>query len=89
MTSRHLVQKHFKTINMGKQKKKSTKEETLPNFTGHPYSDTIQDFAEHDRILESNLNSLECYDKFHLECGLNSFNDMELNDHLYRIYYAK
>ena len=74
---------------MGKQKKKSTKEETLPNFTGHPYSDTIQDFAECDRILESDLNSLECYDKFHLERGLNSLNDMELNDHLYGIYYAK
>ena len=74
---------------MAKHKKKSSKEEVIPNFTGHPYSAVIQDFAECDRLTEHEMNSLECHEKFHLECSLNSFNDAELNDHLYWIYYAK
>ena len=74
---------------MSKHKKKSLKEETIPNFTDHPYSDVIRDFVEHDRLTESELSRLECHKKYHLECSLNSFNDAELNDHLYRIYYAK
>ena len=74
---------------MSKHKKKSLKEETIPNFTGHPYLDVIRDFAERDRLTESKLSRLECHEKYHLECSLNSFNDAELNDHLYRIYYAK
>ena len=68
---------------MVKHKKKSSKEEAIPNFTGHPYSAVIQDFAERDRLSESDLNSLVCHEKFHLECSLNSFNDAKLNDHLY------
>ena len=74
---------------MSKYKKKSLKEETIPNFIGHPYSDVIRDFAEHDRLTESELSRLECHEKYHLEHSLNSFNDAKLNDHLYWIYYAK
>ena len=74
---------------MSKHKKKSLKEETIPNLTGHPYSDVIWDFTECDRLTESKLSRLECHKKYHLEHSLTSFNDTELNDHLYRIYYAK
>ena len=74
---------------MSKHKKKSLKEETIPNFTGHSSSDVIRDFAEHDRLTESELSRLECHERYYLECSLNSFNDAELNDHLYQIYYTK
>ena len=74
---------------MLKHKKKALKEETIPNFTGYQYSEVIRDFAECDRIAESELCRLECHEKYYSECSLNSFNDAELNDHLYRIYYPK
>ena len=74
---------------MSKHKKKQLKEDTIPNFTGHPYLNVIQDFAKCDRLTESKLSRLECHERYCLECSLNSFNDTELNDHLYRIYYAK
>ena len=74
---------------MSKSKKKAAKEETIPNFTGYSYSEAIEDFAECDRISESELKDLVCYENYYLERNLNSFNDAELNDHLYRIYYPK
>ena len=43
--------------------------------------------SETDRLLESELNSLECYSAFQLEALLNSFSDTTLNDHLYKIYH--
>ena len=89
IVSRHFELVQTRTTNMSKHKKKSLKEETIPNFTGHPYSNVIQDFAERDRLTESELSTLECHEKYCLECSLNSFNDAELNDHLYQIYYAK
>ena len=89
MIIRHLELVQTRTINMLKHKKKALKEETIPNFTGNPYSEVIKDFAEHDRITESELSKLECHEKYYLECSLNSFNNAELNDHLYRIYYPK
>ena len=74
---------------MLKRKKRAAKEETVPNFMGYLYSETIEDFAEHDRISESKLKDLACHAKYYLERNLNSFTDAELNDHLYRIYYPK
>ena len=74
---------------MLKRKKRAAKEETVPNFTGYLYSETIEDFAERDRISESELKDLACHAKYYLERNLNSFTDAELNDHLYRIYYPK
>ena len=74
---------------MLKHMKKVVKEGTIPNFTGYSYSEVIKDFAECDRLTESELNDLVCHEKYYLECSLNSFNDAELNDHLYRIYYPK
>ena len=74
---------------MLKRKKRAAKEEIVPNFTGYLYSETIEDFAECDRISESELKDLACHAKYYLESNLNSFTDAELNDHLYRIYYPK
>ena len=74
---------------MLKSKKKAAKEETIPNFTGYSYSEVIEDFAERDRLLESELKDLVYYEKYYLERNLNSFNDAELNDYLYSIYYSK
>ena len=74
---------------MLKHKKKVVKEETIPNFTGYSYSEVIEYFAERDRISESELKDLVCHEKYDLERSLNSFNDAELNNHLYRIYYPK
>ena len=89
MISHHFELVQTRTTNISKHKKKSLKEETIPNFTGHLYLDVIGDFTEHNRLTESELSRLECYEKYHLEHSLNSFNDAELNDHLYQIYYAK
>ena len=48
---------------MLKHKKKVVKEETIPNFTGYSYSEVIEDFAERDRISESELKDLVCHEK--------------------------
>ena len=42
-----------------------------------------------DKLLESELSSLECYTEYQLEAPLNSFNDHKLNNHLYVIYSTK
>ena len=74
---------------MSKRKKISSKEETLPNYSEYTYSDIVESFTEHDRLLESDVQSLNCFAEYHVEQSLNSFNDQELNDHLYRIFYSK
>ena len=76
------------TIKMPKRKKTSTKEGLLPNYSEYAYSDIVKNFSEHDRLLESDLNSLNCSTEYQLEHSLNSFKDQELNDHLYRIFYS-
>ena len=60
-----------------------------PNFTGHDYSDVVGDFLEHDRLTENDISQLTCSDEYQLERTLNSFNDSELNDHLYHLFYFK
>ena len=89
MIIHHLELVQTRTINMLKHKKKALKEETIPNFTGYQYSEVIRNFVERDMIAKSELCKLECHEKYYSECSLNSFNDAELNDHLYRIYYPK
>ena len=74
---------------MSKRKKISTKEETLPNYSEYAYSDIVESFTEHDRLLESHVQSLNCFAEYRVEWSLNSFNDQELNDYLYRIFYSK
>ena len=77
------------TIKMPERKKISTKEEMLPNYSEYAYSDIVDNFSEHNRLLELDLNSLNCSTEYQGEWSLNSFKDQELNDHLYRIFYLK
>ena len=74
---------------MQRKKKSLALEQPVPNFTGHAYSDVVQDFSEHDRLMESEISQLICSDEYQLERTLNSFNDGELNDHLYHLFYSK
>ena len=74
---------------MQRKKKSSSLEQPVPNFTKHDYSDVVGCFLEHDRLMESDISQLTCSDKYQLERTLNRFNDSELNDHLYRIFYFK
>ena len=64
-------------------------EQPVPNFTGHDYSETVGDFLEHDRLSENDISQLICSDEYQPEQTLNSFNDSELNDHLYHLFYCK
>ena len=72
-----------------KEEKSMGVELPLPNFTGHDYSDLIGEFLEHDKLLESDISKLNCSEEFQLDRTLNSFNDSELNDHIYHIFYSK
>ena len=74
---------------MLKKRKSAALEHPVPNFTGYDYSDVIGDFSEHDRLSEKDISQLICADEFQLERPLNSFNDHELNDHLYHLFYCK
>ena len=69
------------------RKKSAHTEKIILNYSNYAYSEIIKNFSEHDRLSETDLHSLECYKMYQLEWLLNSFNDGELNDHLYRIYY--
>ena len=74
---------------MLRKRKSAALEHPVPNFTGYDYSDVIGDFLEHDRLSENDISQLVCSDEFQLEWTLNSFNDRELNDHLYHLFYCK
>ena len=74
---------------MSKHKKKSVIEESIPNFTDYTYSNTIMDFANAIGLQKVICAVLNVMENINLKRNLNSFNDTELNDHLYRIYYAK
>ena len=73
---------------MLKRKKSAHIEKIILNYSNFAYSEIIENFSEHDRLLETDLQSLECYKMYQIEQSHNSFNDGELNDHLYRIYYS-
>ena len=45
--------------------------------------------SEHDRLMENDIDKLICSDEYQLERSMKSFNDCELNDHLYHIFYSK
>ena len=53
------------------------------------YSETLTAFSENDKLLESDLGTLICYNEYQLESPLNNFNDSKLNDHLYSIFSTK
>ena len=77
------------TTKMQRKRKSTVLEHPVPNFTGHDYSYVIGDFSEHDRLSENDISQLVCSDEYQLEWTLNSFNDSELNDHLYHLFYCK
>ena len=78
-----------KTSKMSKRKKISTKEERLPNYSEYAYSEIVKSFIEHDRLAETDIQNLNCFAEYRVERSLNSFNNQELKDHLYRIFYSK
>ena len=61
----------------------------VPNYSKYEYAKTIQTFTESDRLLQSELNTLECYEEYELEVPLNNFSDSILNDHLCTMYKRK
>ena len=61
----------------------------MPNYSLYDYTECIQNFNESDRLLETKLNMLVCYQDFQLEASLNSFSEGTLNGHLYTIYQRK
>ena len=73
---------------MPKRKKSTVLDESIPNYSKYEYLDSLEHFSEHDRLLENELSSLECYDEYQLEKPPNSFEDRALNGHLYRVYYS-
>ena len=61
----------------------------VPNYSDYDCTESIQVFTETDRLSESNLCTLECYQDYELKASLNSFSDRLLNDHLYMLYKHK
>ena len=73
---------------MPKRKKNTALDESILNYSKYEYSDILEHFSEHDRLLKNELSNLECYNEYQFVKPLNSFEDSALNDHLYRVYYS-
>ena len=58
----------------------------IPNYSTYEYAHTMPVFTESERILESDIHSLECYSEYELEALLNHFSDSMLNNHLYTLF---
>ena len=71
---------------MPKQRKNIHPTGEVPNYSLYDYTDSIQTFNESDRLPETKLNTLVCYQNFQLEAPVNSFSDSTFNDHLYTVY---
>ena len=69
-----------------KIKKSMTK---VPNYSKYEYAEMLPMFTESNILLESELNTLECYDEYQLEAPLNTFSDQILNDNLCTFYKRK
>ena len=74
---------------MPKRKLYKEEDNEIPMFSKYEYSQTLTGFTESDKLMENELNSLECYLDCQLGAQLNSFNDQTLNNHLYVIYGTK
>ena len=76
---------------MSVKKKKCDKEkDSIPFFNPFAYSDTIADFSESEKLLESDLeHQLPCFSEYEPEYKLNSLMDSQINDHLYSVYSTK
>ena len=84
-----IVKLTAKTIKMSVKKKKRNKSKNnIPFHNLFDYSDTIADFSECEKLLESELEQqLPCFSEY--ERKLNSLTDSRLNNHLYGVYSSK
>ena len=74
---------------MPKKAKGDKGKDEIPFHNKHNYSKTLTAFLKNDKLLESELSSLICYNEYQLESTLNDFNDSKLNNHLYSIFSTK
>ena len=51
-----------------------------------PCVDVAPPFSKSDRLLESELRTLDCYNQYEVAALLNNFLDHTLNGHLYLIF---
>ena len=73
-----------------KKKKRGKEKDNIPFLNPFAYSDTIADFSESDKLLESDLeHQLPCFSEYEPEYKLNSLTDSQINDHLYSVYSTK
>ena len=73
-----------------KKKKRDKNKDNVPFHNRFDYSDTIVDFSECEKLLESDLEQqLPCFSEYEPECKLNSLTDSHLNDHLYSVFSTK
>ena len=73
-----------------KKKKHDKNKDNIPFHNLFDYSDTITDFSECEKLLESDIEQqLPCFSEYEPECKLNSLTDSHLNDHLYGVYSTK
>ena len=73
-----------------KKKKHDKEKDNIPFHNPFDYSDTIADFSECEKLLESDIEQqLPCFSEYEPECKLNSLMDSHLNDHLYGVYSTK
>ena len=71
---------------MPRHKKKTKSAVSIPNYSLYEFVEQMPIFVETDRVPESDLPSLECYNNYEIEAPLNHFNDSMLNNHLYTMY---
>ena len=73
-----------------KKKKRDKEKDNIPFHNPFEYSDTIADFSEGEKLLESDLEQQQpCFSEYEPECKLNSLTDSRLNDHLCGVYSTK
>ena len=59
---------------------------SIPNYSLYEFAERMPAFMETERVPESDLHELECYNNYEIEAPLNHFSDSMLNDHLYTMY---
>ena len=71
---------------MPRHKKKTKSVVSIPNYSLYEFVGQMPIFVETDRVPESDLPGLECYNNYKIEAPLNHFSDSMLNNHLYGMY---
>ena len=71
---------------MPHSKKRTKPEVSIPNYSLYEFAETMPAFVETERVSETDLYELECYNNYEIEAPLNHFSDSMLNDHLYTMY---